>query len=389
MRCFIAILLVPLFLIPSFASAAEFEVTGWIPYWAASAGARDARSNLDVLTSVMPFAYSLQPSGDFKDLAGMNKSTWQRLMKDAKKKDVTVIPTFMASNGATIHTLLSDRSTRQELVEEIVSIVEEEDYDGADIDFEGKKASTRTSFSLFLKELRDELDGKILSCTIEARTPPSSLYRVVPATIEYANDLKDIGKYCDRVNVMTYDQQRADLTLNGKRKGTPYYPVADPEWVEKVIKLMDNDIPKEKMRLGVATYGREVQVKVSPQWFESYTQVRAVNPDQASDTAKKFKVKPFENNAGEQSFTYVPKDAAVQLRDFPDAPKGTPKGEEAALRALAYANKTGKSVYVNMVWWSDADAIEEKVELAKELGLAGVAIFKIDGGEDEDIWDLF
>ena len=38
--------------------------------------------------------------------------------------------------------------------------------------------------------------------------------------------------------------------------------------------------------------------------------------------------------------------------------------------------------------WSDAAAIEEKVALAERLGLAGIAIFKVDGGEDPELWEM-
>ena len=386
------IALLAILVVPTSASAApedSFEISGWVPYWAVSKGTRSARDHMDVLSAVMPFSFTVQKDGGLKDLASMKKSSWKRLINDAEEEDVRVTPTVMASDGALIHTLLSDKDTREDHIDEIVEMVEKGKYDGVDIDYEGKRSATRVYFSLFLKELKAELGDKFLSCTIEARTPPDSLYRTVPATLEYANDLKEINKYCDRVNVMTYDQQRADLKLNDARKGAPYYPNADIEWVEKVITYMAKDIDKNKMAIGVATYGREVEVTVSPDWFQSYKQLWSVNPEYAEETADDFKVKPSTNKGGEQSYTYLPKKSSVKLSAMPKAPSGTPSGEEVAARALAYANKTGKTLTFNMVWWSDAEAVEDKVELAKKLGVRGVALFKIDGGEDEGIWDIF
>jgi spore germination protein YaaH len=38
--------------------------------------------------------------------------------------------------------------------------------------------------------------------------------------------------------------------------------------------------------------------------------------------------------------------------------------------------------------WSDSGAIAQKVALAKRLGIRGVAIFKLDGGEDQAMWNV-
>lgn len=41
-----------------------------------------------------------------------------------------------------------------------------------------------------------------------------------------------------------------------------------------------------------------------------------------------------------------------------------------------------------MMWWSDSLAVAQKIALAKQLGIKGVAIFKFDGGEDQGVWEL-
>ena len=40
------------------------------------------------------------------------------------------------------------------------------------------------------------------------------------------------------------------------------------------------------------------------------------------------------------------------------------------------------------MWWSDAKAIEDKVKLARKLGVRGVAVFKFDGGQDTGAWNV-
>ncbi|MGB4076196.1 MAG: glycosyl hydrolase family 18 protein [Minisyncoccia bacterium] len=367
----------------------SFEVSGWIPYWAVSKGTRSAGENIEALSAVMPFVYAVQKDGTPKDLGGMSKASWKRLMALAKNEGIRVTPTVMWSDTDTIHAILSNSAKRAAHVQEIAELVKKKRYDGIDIDYEGKLAKTRPYFSKFLKELDEALEEKFLSCTIEARTPPEDLYTTIPASLEYANDYEAINEHCDRVNIMAYDQQRADLSLNNARRGTPYYPNADTDWVEKVMKLAAKTIDPDRLVIGIPTYGREIAVKVSPEWFESYDQLWSVNPSYAEETAEDEDVKPSTNKAGERSYSYLPKDASVRLSSLPKAPRGTLSGDEIALRALAYANKTGKSLTVNVVWWSDADAVKDKIELAEELGLRGVALFKIDGGEDEDIWDLF
>lgn len=382
-----AFLLVSAF--PFSASAAELKLSGWIPYWEAKDGANDARKHLDVLTEIHPFGFSVQKDGSLKDLMNLKQSYWKRLISSAESKDVLVVPTVMWSDTASIHRILSDADLRADHVEYIVAMVKKGDFDGVDIDYEGKLAETRPYFSSFLKELDAALGTKMLSCTIEARTPPDSLYTNVPKTLEYANDYAEINRYCDKVNIMAYDQQRADLKLNSTRAGEPYYPVADKDWVRKVVAFAVKSIEPSKIMLSVATYGREVEVTVAPNWYKAYTQKWSVSHGYAEDTADKYDVTPMRNKGGELSFSYIPKGSSTKIPSSVKAPTGTESGNVAAARALAYANQSGNTVAVNVVWWSDADAIENKVALAREYGLRGISIFKIDGNEDRNIWDLF
>lgn len=371
------------------------EISGWIPYWRTEAGTKDARKHLSQMTEVNPFGYTVRSDGSLNDAMKLGGSDWKRLIRDAKKKKVGVVPTIMWSDTNSIHTVLSNPATRAAHIRNIVAAVEDNDFDGIDIDYEAKKAETRVHFSAFLEELADALGKKQLDCTIEARMPLEARYSgTPPANIEYANDLKKINQVCDRVRIMTYDQQTADVQLNAaaRARGEVYAPVADVAWVEKVVNYMSQDIDTKKMVLGIPTYGYIYQLMPNTNGNGyGYIKMEAFNPGYGVDLAKSLKITPERNRAGELSFSYVPKDQPASLPSQSAlaklAPSNTSSANLAAAGAMALVKKTGQQAPVTYITWSDAKAIGDKVALAKKLKLAGVAVFKIDGGSDPKMWD--
>jgi len=374
----------------AFASTSySMEVAGWIPYWNDTKGIKDAQKNIKKIDVVYPFSFEVQSDGTLKDKANMKASEWTKFVKLAQSKNVDVVPSVIWFDGGSIHANLSYPELRKKHIAEIIKMVDEGNYDGVNIDYESKFSSTKDHFSAFLTELKKELgEDKILACTIEARTPPTSLYKVVPTTLLYANDFTVIGEVCDTVEIMAYDQQRADINLNESKSGAPYMPVADADWVEKVIKLALIDIPSDKILLGVASYGNHYEVTVGPNWFKNYRRIGALNMPDILDVAKEYKAKPSRNKAGEMSFSYMPKSSTFKFPSSIKAPKNTTSGELVSARALAYANKTGQEVTFNYASYSDVGAMTEKLKLAKEYDLRGVAFFKFDGEEDQKVWSV-
>jgi len=351
-----------------------FETGGWIPYWRSATGTQDVLPRLTTLTTVHPFGYTVKNDGTLYDALGIDAEPWTTFINAAKQNKTRVIPSVMWSDGAAMHRILSNTTTRIALEDEIANLVKEKGFDGIDIDFEGKWAETSGYFSTFLKGLYMRMGPKWVYCTIEPRTPISSRYEGTPppGTGTYANDYVQINKYCDRVQIMAYDQGSVDVKLNAANQG-PYVPVADPKWVEKVVNLVAKDIPKRKLILGIPTYGYEYQV--TPLSIEGYRYKMqwALNPEYAFALAGQLGLIPQRNSAGELSFTYIATTSPLYTSTA-----------VVAGPALA-AQNTG---VFNIVWWSDALSVIDKVTLAKKLGLRGVAVFKFDGGEDQRIWNV-
>jgi spore germination protein YaaH len=370
----------------AFAAAPSFEVSGWIPYWRSATGTADVLPHLDRLTEVNPFVYTLKSDGTLLDNGSLDKEPWVSFIKEAKKKKVRVIPTIMTSDGELLHKILSNQKSRIALEDRIAALVKEKGFDGIDIDFEGKKAADRDYFSTFLKGLYMRMGNKWVMCTIEARTPVADRYYGTtppPDATVYANDFKAINKYCDRVRIMAYDQQGVDLQLASvaDERGLLYAPVGDPTWVSKAVRLAMKDIAKNKILIGVPTYGYEYEVTAYADGYD-YDILWTFNPGYATATAAAFGITPSRGMSGELQFAYVPTSTPVT-----STAQLVANGPNVAQTALAFARTTNVNQKFRMMTWSDADAVARKIALAKELGVRGVAIFKLDGGQDQKIWN--
>jgi len=375
---------------------ASFEISGWIPYWRMATGTADALTHLNTFTEINPFGYTVKKDGSLFDALPVDAPQWQILMNSARIEKVRVIPTIMWSNTEAIDRVMKSKKLRTAHIKEIVAVVKKNNFDGIDIDYEGKKAETRPYFSAFLKELYAAMGKKWVMCTIEARTPLNDRFDVIPKDVEFANDYVVINKYCDRVRIMAYDQQAIDLRLNAMAPG-PYAPVADPKWVEKVITLTAKSIAKKKIVIGIPTYGYEYEVTPLIYGYR-YDRLWAFNSRYGIELAQQNGVRPERNMAGELSFQYpIPSPGLTPTQ----TPEPIPSNQEFAsvLSFVEPESSATTSLIKNilfpatttpfrLLWWSDAQAIKDKVELAKKLGVRGVAIFKIDGGEDPAMWDV-
>ncbi len=384
-HAFFGLLLFTALAVPGTSSA--LEISGWVPYWRTATGTVDTISHLKDVTEVNPFVYTIKSDGTLLDNGLVDQEPWKSFIVTARAQNVRVIPTVMTSNGTLVHEILSDPLKRELLATRISLMVIGSNFDGVDIDFEGKKAETKDGFSAFLKSLSEKLPTKWLSCTIETRIPAEDRYygTTIPADYgQFSNDLVQINKYCDQVKIMTYDQQRIDMKLAAEvdATGELHAPVADIRWVEKVINTMSKDIDKSKIMIGMPTYGYEYAVTAYAGNQYVYDILWTFNPGYATPIAQAQGITPTRNSSGEVFFTYIPNTAT------PQPLSGGTSAMLAAAAASSFAQQNNSNTTFRMLTWPDAQSLQQKIDLAKRLGVRGVAIFKWDGGQDPAMWNV-
>ncbi|MBI3442740.1 MAG: hypothetical protein HY007_03150 [Candidatus Sungbacteria bacterium] len=348
---------------PSISHAASFSYAVWIPYWRDDPGTAEVAPNLKAIQEISPFSYEVRADGTLADKLKIGLDPWPGFFAAAAGNKSMILPTVSWIDGDAILRTLASTTARTRHIAEIVDTVRTNNFAGIDIDYENKKAETRAYFSKFLKELSAKLrkDKKILSCSIESRTPVNSRFVVVPKDLKYANDFSAIGQYCDEVRILAYDQNNIDLKLN-KQKGRsePYAPVADIDWVKKVLQEALKSVSAKKIMLGIPTFGYEhaITPRLNGEW--DYQKIRSVSYQKAMKLAQSASATPLRNRAGEMSFTYHVISSSTPL--------------------------TASSTC--LVWFPDAVSAQAKIKLAKQFKLRGIAVFKADGESDPTMWQV-
>ncbi len=369
-----------------------FRYAAWLPYWRKTAGTAEALAHLSQIQELSPFSYTLKVDGTIVDAMKLDREPWPSLLAAATSSKVTILPSIASGESSVIYALLANKTKRTAHVAQIRELVRANNFDGIDIDYEGKTAETKIYFSAFIKELATVLhkDKKQLSCTIEPRTPLNSLYYVPPTErIERSNEYTVLNKYCDQIRIMTYDQTTIDVKLNDLRGGKEYYaPIADVSWVHKVLFHALASFDRTKIMLGIPTYGYEYEIDPIAGNLRNYKIVRSWSYTDAYALAAKVGATPVRNKAGELSFTYATSTSVLA--------KNNPKPLTTTIGSTTPATTTQVSTnaaalpsaksYTRLVWFTDAHSIGNIITLAKSYNLRGVAIFKLDGAADPAMW---
>ncbi|WP_432403811.1 glycosyl hydrolase family 18 protein [Wukongibacter sp. M2B1] len=288
---------------------------------------------MDGLNVISPTWIELRSSsGNIKSNVSKSYINW------AKKRGYKVWALFSNSFDPKLtDKFLNNSVAREKTIDRLLKLLKENNMDGINIDFENVYLKNKELLVQFVRELTPIFHENGLVVSIDVT--------VIGGSDNWSNflDRKALGKVVDYMAVMTYDEHWATSPKSGS--------VASIGWVERGIERILEEVPAEKLLLGVPFYTRI--------WTEIPS---SANPDKVTVKSKAISMKVARKILGRDDITKV-------------------WDEEAGQYYISYVENNK----LNKIWFEDAKSIKLKTDLVKKFNLAGVAAWRR-GFETEEIW---
>jgi len=201
--------------------------------------------NTGSLPSMKAFGKSMSGVGPFwyratKD--GTLESKESQVVSDAARDlGLKVYPLITNKTGST-EQVLGDPAIRSKVIDSIVKLVQEKQYDGVNIDFELLAPKHRDDLTAFMAELYPKMKGMNKTLIISV-FPQVDVSEDVSGAYNYP----ELAKNADFLQIMTYDHH-----WSTSKPGA----IAAIDWYEKNIKYaIDNCGGPHKVLIGVGLYG--------------------------------------------------------------------------------------------------------------------------------------
>jgi len=242
-------------------------------------------------------------------------------------------------------TILTHTSSRDNLVNNLISAAIQYNLDGINIDFESVNPAVGDSYIQFVRELSLKCanNGIVLSVDNYVPTAYTAFY-----------DRAEQALFADYVVIMAYDEH-----YSGSEPGS----VASIGWVTEGIENTMKEVPADQIILGMPFYARVWSL--TPSDGETLPEDGAV-----IDSFTNYDISCYSASMGEQ-------------KRLANVNGVTPVwSDEVGQFYVEYKN--GGSIY--QIWMEDAASIEEKLKVMDSFKLAGGAFWKL-GLEQSSVWD--
>ena len=285
------------------------------------------RRVLPYLTYLSVFSYGLRPDGSL-----IVPDDDRRLVETAREYGTVPLLTLTSLteegvfSSELINSILSDEALSNSVIENVKNAVLEKGYGGVDLDFEYIAAELADSYAAFAGRLKNELgDGYTVFSDLAPKTSAD-----MRGPLYEAHDYEKLGEASDNVFLMTYEW--------GYSYGPPLAVSPLPN-VRRVIEYALTEIPREKIYMGIPSYGYDwrlpfVRGETRATTLSSYNAVELAR-DVGADIM-------YDENSEAPYFVYTDNDRAEHV-----------------------------------VWFQDAKSADALTSLAGEYGLRGITVWNL------------
>ncbi|XP_071129503.1 acidic mammalian chitinase-like isoform X2 [Mytilus edulis] len=161
--------------------------------------------------------------------------------------------------------MVSTQDSRAEFISSAIQYLRKYNFDGLDIDWEypanrGGQPQDKVNFGLLVKEIKEAFDAESqtsgLVCLLLTAAVAAGKY-----TVDTAYDIPTMAQYMDFINIMSYDLHGSWQSTTGHN--SPLFPKSDEYGDQRYLNIdyvakywNSSGVPKEKLIIGLATYGR-------------------------------------------------------------------------------------------------------------------------------------
>ncbi|XP_052068560.1 acidic mammalian chitinase-like [Mytilus californianus] len=190
-------------------------------------------------------------------------------LNDLKRQNPS-LKTLLALGGWTAGSvvysqMVSTQGSRAEFISSAIQYLRKYNFDGLDIDWEypanrGGQPQDKVNFGLLVKELKEAFDAESqtsgLVCLLLTAAVAAGKY-----TVDTAYDIPTMAQYMDFINIMSYDLHGSWQSTTGHN--SPLFPKSNEYGDQRYLNIdyvakywNSSGTPKEKLIIGLATYGR-------------------------------------------------------------------------------------------------------------------------------------
>lgn len=201
------------------------------------------QNTLPHMTYLSVFSYQVRPDGSLKGIDDFRPIQTAREFGVAPMMVITNIEEGAGFSSELANAILTDAQAQTSLIENVLGVLEGNEYYGLGIDFEYIFPEDRQNFINFVSRVVNRL--RPLGYTVDVALAPK-LSASQTGLLYEAHDYPAIGALADRVILMTYEW--------GYLRG-PAQAVAPVDQVRRVLDYATSVIPSEKILMGMPNYG--------------------------------------------------------------------------------------------------------------------------------------